>query len=121
MKNKLISMVVAIAMLPGTMCLAAEPKVTREYITRKAAGDVSSEERILVDCPEIQLEEKNYIIVSFFGSDKNMIAQWKTEASVDELSEDEILFDFESLSGTEYITIDFPGTDSATVEVPLKL
>lgn len=123
MKNKLISMIIAFAMFPCSLCYAAEPTVTRDYITRKFRGEKTTEEKILVNYSELKMEQGDYVTVSFYDKADNILETFKIEMSVTELFENEMFFSPDELRGTAYVEIKFvgPGYNGDGIKLPLNI
>ena len=123
MKTKLISLIVAFALFPFNLCYAAEPMVMREYITRKSGGERSEEERLSVDYKNLQMEQGDYLIVSFLDGNDSLIEELEMELSVYDLLKNERFFDTSVLSGAKFIKIELisSGSGYSVVKLPLEI
>lgn len=110
-------------MLPGGLCLAAEPAVTREYISRKIGGVKSEEEKLCVDYGNLRIEHGDFLRISFLDESDSVIEEYETEVSFDSLLQNEMFFKSHTLEGTEYIEIEFIGSgyESGVIKLPFKI
>lgn len=110
-------------LLPCGLCLAAEPEVTREYISRKIGGERSEEEKVCADYKNLRIEQGDYIRVSFYNSRGSLIEECEMELSVNDMNKNEMRFNPKTLQGTSYIEIDFICSEyeSTGIRIPFKI
>ena len=127
MKTKFIITAVILSfvftVLPGRFCLAAEPAVTREYISRLTEGVNSVEERLCVDYKDLRMEEGKSLKISFHN--KNDLVLWECEIKLDSenMIQNEMIIQSRLLQGAEYIKIEHIGFDNESVDIkiPFKI
>ena len=126
MKTKLISLLAVInlifILLPQGLCLAAQPTVSREYISRKTDGIKTTEETVNVDYKNLLIGSDDYMKISFLDKDKDTLYEYDF-GLYDDILQDKISFKSESLKGTEYIRIEMNcgGSNYDTVIFPFKI
>lgn len=110
-------------MLPCGGCFAAEPTVTREYISRKIGGVKSEEEKLCADFGNLRIEDGDVLRISFLDGSDMSIEEYEIEVSFDELLQNEMYFKSPALQGTEYIEIEFIGSryGSGKIKLPFKI
>ena len=127
MKTKFIITAVIISfvftVLPGGLCLAAEPTVTREYISRLTEGVNCTEERVCVDYIDLRINEGNCVKISFLGKNDIVLGEYVIDLNSGDLEQNEIVIQSRQLYGTEYIKIEHIGfeDESKDIKIPFKI
>ena len=127
MKTKIISTLIIISfvftLLPCGVCFGADPGVTREYISRKAEGVKSEEERVSVDYTDLRIKSGDYLRISFLDANDSVLYEYETDLTGNEFLEDGMFFNTQRLPGTEFIKIEFISQDEIIngIKVPLKI
>ena len=127
MKIKLILMLVLVSLIstiiPCGSCLAAEPEVTREYISRKIGGEKSSEEKLSVDYKNLRIEQGCYLIVSFLDNYGLKLKEYEFDMASDELSENKLSFGNDKLQGVKYVEVGIvaSGCEYSGIKLPFEI
>ena len=127
MKTKLKSIFIitifVFTMLPYGFCSAAEPGVTREYISRMIGGVRSEEEKLFVNYDELRVEQELCMKFSFYDQNGSLVEEYETELSGENLFQDKMFFKYDALKGTEYVEIEISGDgiDIICTKLPLKI
>ena len=126
MKIKFISLITVVNLilvfLPQGLCFAAQPAVSREYISRKTYGVKTTEETVNVDYKNLFISSLDYVKISFLDGEKETLYEYDF-GLYDDLLQNEISFKSERFQGTEYIRIEMncAGNDLDTVELPFEI
>ena len=115
MKTKFVFMLVitslVFSLMPSGLCLASEPDVTREYISRKVNGQKSKEEKLVVNYENLQISREVYLRITFFNNRNIELDSYEFSLSVNDLFENKLSLDAKLLEGVKYVEIDLRGPD----------
>lgn len=126
MKIKFISLITVVNLilvfLPQRLCFAAQPAVSREYISRKTDGVKTTEETVNVDYKNLFISSLDYVKISFLDGEKETLYEYDF-GLYDDLLQNEISFKSERFQGTEYIRIEMncAGNNHDTVIFPFEI
>ncbi len=121
--SRLLTFVIAAAMLPGGRCFAAEPAVSREYISTKKGEVKTEEERLRVDYTDLPLTARGYLRISFIDGAENVIGEYEMEIYSGDLPQNEMNLKSDALRGSEFIKIELVGQgyEHTCIKLPLKI
>lgn len=101
----LIAIVNLILTLLPTLCLGAQPAVSREYISRKTDGIKTTEETVNAEYKNLFIGSNDYVRISFLDGNKEPLYEYDF-GLYDDILQNEISFKSERFLGTEYISIE---------------
>ena len=121
--SRLLIFVIAAAMLPCGKCFAAEPAVSREYISVKKGEVKTEEERLRVDYTDLPMAARGYLRISFIDGAENIIGEYEMEIYSGDLPQNEMNLKSEALRGCEFIKIELVGPEyeHVCIKIPLKI
>ena len=110
-------------MLPYGKYFAAEPTVTREYISKRKGEVRTEEEKLNVDYMDLSMKQRGYLKISFINNENVIIEEYEMEIFSDDLLQNEMNLKSKSLQGTEYIKMEIisPGYEHTCIKLPLKI
>lgn len=126
MKIKFISLITVVNLilvfLSQGLCFAAQPAVSREYISRKTDGVKTTEETVNVDYKNLFIGSLDYVKISFLDEEKETLYEYDF-GLYDDVLQNEISFKSERFQGTEYIRIEMncAGNNHDTVIFPFEI
>lgn len=102
---------------------AAEPTVTREYITRKKGEVRTEEEKLNIEYTDLSMKQKGYLKISFINNENVIIEEYEMEIFLDDLLQNEMNLKSDALQGTVYIKMEIisPGYEHTYIKLPLKI